>query len=55
MPSKEDRVSWFGWKGHVTQFSQGLVISNLDVTAGRIDATTENVGDHNCADEDCPK
>ena len=50
----EDRVAWGNWAKHVTQFSQRLIVSGYDLKGGKITATTQSIGAHNCAD-DCPK
>jgi hypothetical protein len=50
----EDRVAWGSWAKHATQFCQRLSISSIDVDAKKISASTQSIGRHNCADEDCP-
>jgi hypothetical protein len=51
----EDRVAWGRWSKHVTQFSQRLIVTHYDPANNKIVATTQSIGAHNCADEDCPE
>jgi hypothetical protein len=51
----KDRVEWWPWGSHVTQFSQELVILSYDDKTNKIQATTRGIGMHNCADDDCPR
>jgi hypothetical protein len=50
----EDRVGVGKWAKHVTQFSQRLIISHFNPDAGEIVATTQSIGNHNCADDCAP-
>jgi hypothetical protein len=51
----EDRVAWGKWARHVTQFSQRLIVTSFDAKQAKIEAKTQSIGRHNCADEDCPQ